>query len=126
MPCAVSTRTQPSRRLRRTPRVIIEFFILAVALNGFDALVFTNGIGENSARVRSRVCRGVAWIGIRRDDDANQKRSSRLSDDVSKVAVGVIATNDELIIANHSRRVLGLCGVKLLEIEIPVIFRTRL
>lgn len=91
---------------------LLNFLILAVALGGLDALVFTNGIGESSVRVRSRVCRGVAWIGIRWDDDANQKGSSRLSDDVSKVAVGVIATNEELIIAKHSRCELGLCRVK--------------
>lgn len=85
-----------------------ELGSLVAALGGLDALVFTGGIGENSVLVRSRVCRDAAWIGIDLDEDANQRGSLRLSGDKSQVAVWVIATNEELMIAEHTRRVLGL------------------
>ena len=87
-----------------------ELGSLAAALGGLDALVFTGGIGENAALVRSRVCRDAAWIGVRLDDDANQKGSRRLSHDECKVAIWVVATNEELMIAEHTRRVLSVYG----------------
>lgn len=87
-----------------------ELGSLVAALGGLDALVFTGGIGENAALIRSRVCRDAAWIGLRIDDDANQKGSRRLSLDESQVAIWVIATNEELMIAEHTRRILGNCG----------------
>jgi len=87
-----------------------ELGSLVAALGGLDALVFTGGIGENAALIRSRVCRDAAWIGLTFDDDANQTGSRRLSHDESKVAIWVIATNEELMIAEHTRRILGYCG----------------
>ncbi len=69
-------------------RIGRELGSLAAALGGLDALVFTGGIGEHAAPVRDRVVRAAAWLGA--------------------FAVHVIPTNEELMIANHTRRVLGV------------------
>jgi acetate kinase len=87
-----------------------ELGSLAAALGGLDAIVFTGGIGENAAWVRSRVCRDTAWIGVRLDEAANQKGLSKISCDESNVAVWVIGTNEELMIAEHTRKLLGITG----------------
>ncbi len=89
-----------------------ELGSLAAALGGLDALVFTGGIGENAALIRSRVCRDAAWIGIDLDEEANYAGSRRLSENQSKVAVWVIPTNEELMIAKHTLRELGPFGEK--------------
>jgi len=83
-----------------------ELGSLVAALGGLDALVFTGGIGENAALVRERVCRDAAWTGIRLDEDANQRGQPRLHAHDSQVAVWLIATNEELMIAKHTRRLL--------------------
>ncbi|MCE9554029.1 MAG: acetate/propionate family kinase [Planctomycetes bacterium] len=87
-----------------------ELGSLVAALGGLDALVFTGGIGENSDLIRARVCQDAAWIGIRLNDDANRQGSRRISYDDSKVAIYVIATNEECIMAQHTQRVLGFNG----------------
>ncbi|MDB5344987.1 MAG: pduW [Schlesneria sp.] len=87
-----------------------ELGSLVAALGGLDALVFTGGIGENAALIRSRVCRDAGWIGVRCNEDANQTGSPRISHDESKVSTWVIPTNEELMIAEHTRRILGFCG----------------
>jgi acetate kinase len=83
---------------------------LAAALGGLDALVFTAGIGENSASIRRRVCEGAAWLGVELDDQANEAPTAGtrcISAPASKVAVWVIPTNEELMIARHTQVVLG-------------------
>ena len=87
-----------------------ELGSLVAALGGLDALVFTGGIGENSALVRQRVCRDAAWVGLRVDDEANHTNSRRISSDESKISTWVIPTNEESIIAKHTRHVLGIRG----------------
>ena len=76
---------------------------LASALEGFDALVFTAGIGENAAIVRERVCRRAEWLGVRLDEEANRQGGPRISTLNSPVSVWVIPTNEELMIALHVR-----------------------
>ena len=82
---------------------------LAASLGGLDALVFTAGIGENSASLRRRVCEDAAWLGVALDDDANEAHLSGarcISTPGSRVAVWVIPTNEELMIARHTQAVL--------------------
>jgi acetate kinase len=82
---------------------------LAASLGGLDALVFTAGIGENSAAIRQRVCRDAAWLGVALDEAANVSKASgarRISTTASRVAVWVIPTNEELMIAQHTQAVL--------------------
>lgn len=84
-----------------------ELGSLAAALGGLDALVFTAGIGEHSAVVRERICREASWLGLRVDEAANAANGPRISATESAVSAWVIPTNEELIIAEHTVRVLG-------------------
>jgi acetate kinase len=87
-------------------RIARELGSLAAALGGLDALVFTGGIGENSAEIRARVCRDAGWLGVRLDEDANHGGAPRISAADSPATAWVIPTNEELMIARHTRRVL--------------------
>jgi acetate kinase len=87
-------------------RIRRELGSLAAALGGLDALVFTAGIGENSAAVRARICADAAWLGVELDSAANEKGGPRISMPGSRVAAWVIPTNEELMIARHTRRLL--------------------
>jgi acetate kinase len=87
-------------------RIAQEIGALAAALGGLDALVFTAGIGENSAAIRQRICEAVAWLGLSLDSTANEKASTRISTTDSKVSAWVISTNEELMIARHALTIL--------------------
>ncbi len=89
-------------------RVAKEIGALTAALGGLDGLVFTAGIGENSAEVRRRICEASAWLGIDLDASANDGKGPRLSRAGSRVSAWVIPTNEELMIARHTGRLLGL------------------
>jgi acetate kinase len=88
-------------------RIGRELGSLAAALGGLDALVFTGGIGENAAAVRARVGRDAAWLGLDLDAAANDAGGPRISLPVSRVAAWVIPTNEELMIAQHTRRLVA-------------------
>jgi len=88
-------------------RIGRELGSLAAALRGLDAIVFTAGIGEHSASLRSRVCRDAAWLGVDLDQRANEGNGPRLTTAASRVAAWVIPTDEELMIARHTRRVLA-------------------
>lgn len=88
-------------------RIGRELGSLAAALGGLDALVFTAGIGEHAAAIRERVCRAAAWLGVELDLAANAAGGPRLSTAGSRVAAWVIPTNEELMIARHTRRLLN-------------------
>jgi len=88
-------------------RISRELGSLAAALGGLDALVFTGGIGEHAALVRARVAELSQWLGIRIDRDANAASRTVLHSPGSAVHVLVIPTNEELMIARHTRRVLS-------------------
>lgn len=91
-------------------RIGRELGSLAAALGGLDALVFTGGIGENAVAIRSRVCRDAAWLGLELDAAANDVGGPRISGAGSGVNAWVIPTNEELMIAEHTRRLLaGKC-----------------
>jgi acetate kinase len=87
-------------------RIQRELGSLAAALGGLDALVFTAGVGENSPTIRARVCEGAQWLGLRLDSEANAKGQSKISQEASAVAVWVIPTHEELMIATHTRNIL--------------------
>jgi len=87
-------------------RVGRELGSLAAALGGIDALVFTGGIGEHAASIRARVCRSAAWLGLELDDRGNAANGPCISAPGSTVTAWVIPTNEELMIALHTRRVL--------------------
>jgi acetate kinase len=89
-------------------RAAKEIGALAAVLGGLDALVFTAGIGENSPEIRRRICEASAWLGVELDADANTHRAARISTAGSRVSAWVIPTNEELMIARHTGRVLGL------------------
>ncbi len=77
------------------------------AMNGLDVLVFTAGVGENSSAVRKAVCDGLSFFGVQLDDGANAVRSGdtrRISGSSSKVDVLVVPTNEELVIARDTYR----------------------
>jgi acetate kinase len=81
--------------------------MLAAALGGLDAFVFTAGIGENSATMRARIAEKLAWLGVALDADANTARKPLISRKDSRVAVYVIPTNEELMIAQHTLELLS-------------------
>ena len=81
---------------------------LAAALGGLDGLVFTGGIGENAAPIRARVCEGAAWLGLVYDPHANSAGGPIISHVKSAVRAWVIATDEERVIARHTRQLLAL------------------
>src|SRR5438105_2984961 len=85
-------------------RIGRELGSLAAALGGLHALVFTGGIGENAAIIRARVCSDAAWLGVELDEAANDAGGPRISRPESRVIAWVIPTNEELMIAQHARR----------------------
>lgn len=88
-------------------RAARELGSLAAAAGGLDALVFTAGIGENDPDVRAGICAGAAWLGVRLDDTANRNGAAQINARDSKVAVWVIATDEELMIARHTWRLVA-------------------
>src|SRR3984885_3752094 len=80
----------------------------AAALGGVDTLVFAGGIGENAAPIRKRICEGLNFLGIEIDDDATGRHADRISSRKGSVAVRVIRTDEEFVIAAASIRLLGL------------------
>ena len=87
-------------------RIRRELGSLAGALGGLDAVVFTAGIGENAPVIRERVCRDAGWLGLTLDQRANSTGGTRISAPTSSVSAWVIPTDEELMIARHTRRVL--------------------
>jgi acetate kinase len=81
---------------------------MASVLGGIDGLVFTAGIGEKSAEIRRRIGAACAWLGIELDPEANAKNGPRISRAASRASAWVIPTNEELMIARHTGRLLGL------------------
>jgi len=79
----------------------------AAAMGGIDALVFTGGIGENSALVRSAVCSELGFIGIEIDEAKNSAKQNDLTKEGSKVHVLRIPTNEELVIAMDTAEIVA-------------------
>ena len=100
-------------------RLAVDYFVyqvtrhigaLAAVLGGVDAIVFTAGIGERSAEIRSRIVEASAWLGLTLDGQANASHGPRISTAGSKVSAWVIPTNEELMIARHMGALLGIAG----------------
>ena len=92
-------------------RLAVDYFVyraakeigaLTAALGGLDGLVFTAGIGENSAQVRRRICEACSWLGVRLDTEANEASGPRITTHDSEVSAWVIPTDEELMIARHT------------------------
>ncbi len=75
---------------------------LAAALGGLDAMVFCGGIGENSARIRSRICEDLHWIGLDVDEARNARGETLISTATSRAKILVIKTDEEAMIAKHT------------------------
>lgn len=88
-------------------RITRELGSLAAALGGLDALIFTGGIGEHAAPVRDGVCRAAEWLGISLDPTANAHEQPRISHAASRVPVFVIPTDEDLMIARHTARLVN-------------------
>jgi len=89
-----------------TYRVGLCAGMLAAALQGLDAFVFTAGIGENSDAIRSRVAERLAWLGVSLDAAENAKRSLKISQSGSRIPVYVVPTDEERMIAEHTLSVI--------------------
>lgn len=94
----------------------IEYFVLrvrreigsmAALLEGLDAIVFCGGIGENARSIRQSVLEAMQWLGVELDRDRNRANAEVISSDRSAVAVLVIRTNEELMIARHTAGLLA-------------------
>jgi acetate kinase len=81
--------------------------MLAAALGGLDAFVFTAGIGENSPTMRARIAARLAWLGVTLDTAANNAGATLISKKDSRIPVYVIPTNEELMIAQHTLELLS-------------------
>jgi acetate kinase len=75
---------------------------MAAVLGGLDMLVFTGGIGENDAQVRSGICAGLSWIGLSLDESRNRTASHPVSGDASRCTVRVLASQEDEQIARHA------------------------
>lgn len=89
-------------------RAVRELGSLAAALGGLDALVFTGGIGEHAAPIRAMVCEQAKWLGVQLDQEANERHLTVISKRTGAVTVCVVRTDEEWMIARHTRRLIGL------------------
>jgi acetate kinase len=87
-------------------RLSLELGSMCAALGGLDALIFTGGIGEHASSIRARICSAANWLGIDFDSTQNESGGLQLSRSTSRVAVWVIPTDEELMIAEHTRGLL--------------------
>jgi acetate kinase len=104
----------------RRAKLAVEIFCYRVrkyigsylaAMNGADAIIFAGGIGENSAEVRANICGGLNWLGLeldfKRNEGMTDGREGMISKDDSRFAAYVIPTNEELLIARDTVRVIS-------------------
>jgi acetate kinase len=87
-------------------RVGLHAGMLAAALQGIDAFVFTAGIGENSSAIRARIAEKLAWLGVSLDAAENAKHALKISHSNSRIPVYVVPTDEERMIAEHTLSVL--------------------
>jgi acetate kinase len=104
----------------RRARLAIEIFCYRArkyigsylaAMNGAEAIVFTGGIGENAAEIRAKICDELSWLGVELDPELNAKnganKNGQISAGSSRISVFVIPTNEELLIARDTVRVVS-------------------
>lgn len=85
-------------------RAARELAALVPSIGGLEAIVFTAGIGENSALVRQRICEHLKWLGVSLDADANARNAPRIAASESRVEVLVMPTDEEIVIAEATRQ----------------------
>lgn len=83
-------------------RVALQAGMLAAALQGLDAFVFTAGIGENSVGIRARITDRLEWLGVALDPASNASHATQISRPDSRVPVYIVPTDEELMIAQHT------------------------
>jgi acetate kinase len=83
-------------------RIGLNAGMLAAALQGLDAFIFTAGIGENSAGIRARVVQQLGWLGVTLDPAENSRHARLISRSDSLIPVYVVPTDEELMIAQHT------------------------
>ncbi|WEK52658.1 MAG: acetate/propionate family kinase [Candidatus Kaistia colombiensis] len=88
-------------------RISLNAGMLAAALQGLDAFVFTAGIGEGSVRIRAGVAERLGWLGVALDPAENSRQARRISRSDSRVPVYVVPTDEELMIARHTLSLLS-------------------
>ncbi|HSB96977.1 MAG TPA: acetate/propionate family kinase [Spongiibacteraceae bacterium] len=91
-------------------RLVREIGALAATAGGFDALVFTGGIGEHAPLIRAATCAALHWLGVELDSTANAANALRLHSAHSRVGVWMIPTDEELVIARHCVQLLSERG----------------
>lgn len=91
-------------------RIAQETALLAASMGGLDGFVFTAGIGEHAPEVREAVCERLRWLGVRMDKAANAACATHIGEPGSSVAVMVIPTDEEAMIARHTEEVLAPAG----------------
>ncbi|MGZ5917075.1 MAG: acetate/propionate family kinase [Methyloceanibacter sp.] len=96
-------------------RIVLFTGMLAAAMSGIDGFVFTAGVGEKAPAIREAVARRLSWLGLELDAAANEKGETRISRNGTRIACYVIPTDEELMIARHTLRVLRTHGATLLE-----------
>ncbi|MEO1192809.1 MAG: acetate/propionate family kinase [Pseudomonadota bacterium] len=94
-------------------RTAREIGSLAAALGGLDALVFTAGVGEHAPDIRARIAERCSWLGLEFDPVANERGGPQISRPDSRVSTWVIPTDEDLMIANHTRHLLPERALKL-------------
>ncbi len=87
-------------------RIAKETAAMAASLEGLDGLVFTGGIGEHAAKIRSMVCGRLHWLGLTLDETANSAGAGRISAACSRVDIHVVPTDEEATIARHTLNIL--------------------
>jgi len=88
-------------------RIARETGALTSSLGGLDGFVFTAGIGEHAPAIRARVCARLTWLGVVLDPDANDRNATLISAPASRIAVRVIPTDEEAMIARHTLDTIG-------------------
>jgi len=88
-------------------RIGRELGSLVAALGGFDALVFTGGIGEHAGEIRRRVCRDASWLGLQLDEAKNRAGGPRITTGDSRTSAWMIPTDEDLMIARHTWSLTG-------------------
>ena len=96
-------------------RIALFTGMLAAAMSGIDGLVFTAGVGENAPAIRDAIARRLSWLGLELDPEANAESAGRISSRGSRISCYVIRTDEELMIARHTLRVLRTQPATLLE-----------
>jgi acetate kinase len=84
-------------------RVAEQIAVMATCIHGIDILVFTGGIGENSADIRKQICARLDWLGLTLDEAANTHNRDTISTEEGRFSVRVIPTDEQWVIATHTR-----------------------